>query len=410
MRLLYIADGRSAITQGWMKYFIDRGHEVHLASTFPCENIDGLTSMAVIPVALGGLYQQAGEMEKVSRGVLREVIPVTLRTRIRQLMSPFSFSRAAQALVDIIQQIQPELIHAMRIPFEGMIATEAIEQLRSKAEPASKTPLLVSVWGNDFTLHAKSTRRLTRTTQRVLQVCDGLHTDCQRDQRLAKEWGFDDAKPHVILPGGGGVRMELFHPREDDQETIGRGSEEEPHATSIINPRGFRAYVRNDTFFRAIPMVLERIKDVRFICPGMRDEGQAQKWVSQLGIAGKVELLPAQGRMQMAELFRQAAMSVSITTHDGTPNSLLEAMACGCFPIVGEVESLGEWITPGVNGLMVDPGDSKALAEAIIKALAEPELRKKAREMNLALVKERGEYGTCMEQAEAFYRRLMRHW
>jgi glycosyltransferase involved in cell wall biosynthesis len=409
MRLLYIADGRSAITQGWMKYFIDQGHEVHLASTFPCENIDGLTSMAVIPVALGGMYQEAGGIEKVSRGVLREVIPVTLRTRIRQMMSPFSFSRAAQALVDIIKQIQPELIHAMRIPFEGMIAAEAIEQLRSKEVQSGKAPLLISVWGNDFTLHANSTRRLARTTQKVLQVCDGLHTDCQRDQRLAKEWGFNDAKPHVILPGGGGVRMELFHPGEEDQEINGRGVEKEAHATTIINPRGFRAYVRNDTFFRAIPLVLEKASNVRFICPGMNNEGQAQRWVSQLGIAGKVELLPTQERMQMAELFRRASISASITTHDGTPNSLLEAMACGCFPIVGDVESLGEWITPEVNGLMVDPGDPKALAEAIIKALTEPELRRKAREMNLALVMERGEYGKCMEQAEAFYRNLIIH-
>jgi len=87
----------------------------------------------------------------------------------------------------------------------------------------------------------------------------------------------------------------------------------------------------------------------------------------------------------------------------------LEAMACGCFPIVGDVESLGEWITPGVNGLMVDPGDPKALAEAIIKALAQPELRRKARELNLALVKERGEYRKCMEEAEAFYMRMITH-
>jgi glycosyltransferase involved in cell wall biosynthesis len=407
MRLLYIADGRSAITQNWMEYFISKGHEVHLASSFPCDGFDGLTSMVVMPVALGGVYQQVGAKDRVRDRVLRGVIPVTVRTRIRQVIAPFSFPKATQALAEIIQRIQPELMHAMRIPFEGMIAAEAAEHLRSKEVNGCKAPLLISVWGNDFTLHAKSNRRLAWYTRKALQTCDGLHTDCQRDHRLAKEWGFDGSKPSIVLPGGGGVRLELFHPDETRYEAGGKHLEENIHPFTIINPRGFRAYVRNDTFFRALPMVLERFSDVRFVCPGMRDEAQAQRWVNKLAMADKVVLLPAQTRVQMAELFKKAVISLSITTHDGTPNTLIEAMACGCFPIAGHIESLGEWITPGVNGLLVDPGDPKALAEAIIKAITHHELRRKAREMNLELVKERGEYGKCMEQAEAFYSKMI---
>ncbi len=33
----------------------------------------------------------------------------------------------------------------------------------------------------------------------------------------------------------------------------------------IINPRGFRPYVRNDVFFKAIPLVLEKQPDAKFI-------------------------------------------------------------------------------------------------------------------------------------------------
>jgi glycosyltransferase involved in cell wall biosynthesis len=409
MRLLYIADGRSTIALNWIEYFISQDNEVHLASTFPCEMMDGLASMTVLPMPLSEVYQQVGDKGGMRNSWVRRVIPVTLRTRIRQVMAPFSFSKAAQTLAALIQRIQPELIHAMRIPYEGMIASEAIQLLDTKEGDEGKPPLLISVWGNDFTLHAKSTLRLAAYTRRVLQRCDGLHTDCQRDQRLAKEWGFNDLKSHVVLPGGGGVRMKLFHPDENEYETGDTILTKEAHPITIINPRGFRAYVRNDTFFRAIPMLLERFSDVRFVCPGMRDEAQAQKWVKALGIADKVELLPDQTRPQMAVLFRQSAISLSITTHDGTPNTLLEAMACGCFPIAGDIESIGEWITPESNGLLIDPGDPKALAEAISKAITQPEMRKKAGEMNLELVKERGEYGKCMIIAEGFYRRMITH-
>jgi glycosyltransferase involved in cell wall biosynthesis len=40
-------------------------------------------------------------------------------------------------------------------------------------------------------------------------------------------------------------------------------------------------------------------------------------------------------------------------------------MACGCYPVVGDIESLREWITPGVNGSLIDPGDVKALRMAV---------------------------------------------
>jgi glycosyltransferase involved in cell wall biosynthesis len=109
----------------------------------------------------------------------------------------------------------------------------------------------------------------------------------------------------------------------------------------------------------------------------------------------------------MAERFRQAQVVVSLSTHDGTPNTLLEAMACGCFPVVGDIESLREWITPGVNGLLTAPDDSHALAEAILQALEQPALRQHAAAHNLRLITERAEYGRVMQQAEEFYRKLV---
>lgn len=44
----------------------------------------------------------------------------------------------------------------------------------------------------------------------------------------------------------------------------------------------------------------------------------------------------------MAYLFRLADVTVSLSEDDGTPNTLLEAVACGCFPIAGDIESVRE--------------------------------------------------------------------
>jgi glycosyltransferase involved in cell wall biosynthesis len=219
-----------------------------------------------------------------------------------------------------------------------------------------------------------------------------------------------------VLPGGGGVQLEAFYPPDSIIESDGDGVQLEtsyPPVSitkgdfTVINPRGIRAYVCNEAFFRAIPKVLQRLPGTRFSCIGMVDEPQALRWLDELGIAGNVRLLPKYTRLQMGDLFRQSQVVVSPSTHDGTPNTLLEAMACGCFPVAGDIESLREWITPGVNGLLVNPADPQDLAHAIIFALERGDLRRRGRVYNLELVARRAEHSQVMRHAEQFYRDLI---
>jgi glycosyltransferase involved in cell wall biosynthesis len=135
----------------------------------------------------------------------------------------------------------------------------------------------------------------------------------------------------------------------------------------------------------------------------MACEPKAVRWVEELGLERNVELLPKLSRVEMAGSFRRSSISVSPTTHDGTPNTLLEAMACGCFPIAGDLESIREWITPGENGILVDPEDPQAIGQAIIHALEGSDLRSIALETNRRLIAERAEAHEVMELVVRFY-------
>jgi glycosyltransferase involved in cell wall biosynthesis len=336
MRIVYVADGRSPIALNWISYFVERGDAVHLVSTYPCAPDLELAGLKILPVALSQAAGLSGAGQPGKPSGLRWLIPPGLRTALRQRLGPLTLPLAARRLREILARLQPDLVHAMRIPYEGMLA--------ALADPPA--PLLISVWGNDFTLHAPATRQMARLTRLALARADALHPDCQRDLRLAQEWGFPTDKPSQVLPGNGGIRLDLFYPPPTP-----------PTEPLVINPRGFRAYVRNDAFFRAIPLVLACSPAARFICANMAGEAQAQAWVQEYNISGNVELLDMQTREQMAELYRHSQVAVSPSTHDGTPNTLLEAMACGCFPVASDLESIREWITPGVNGLLVDPSD-----------------------------------------------------
>jgi len=387
MRILFVADGRSPIALNWIRHWVKRGDEVLLASTFPCKIELPLAGLRITPVAFSGT-KSAPRPGAVKKGGFWGARSLGLRTVIRQFLGPLTIPRAAPALRRFVEESTPDLVHALRIPYEGMLAADALAPLC--------VPLLISVWGNDFTLHAPATPLMRHYTTWALTVADALHADCQRDIRLAHEWGFDAEKPTLVTPGNGGIRADVFYPPDPLQS-----------APLVINPRGFRAYVRNDTFFKAIPLVLAEKPETRFLCASMAGEPQAAKWIRELGIESAVELLPPLPHEQMADLFRRASVVVSPSIHDGTPNSLLEAMACGCFPIAGDLESIREWITPEANGLLVDPADASALAAAILRGLGDSDLRQRAARANAEIIAQRAEYSANMGRVEGFYKQLV---
>ena len=380
MRILFVADGRSPISQNWIRYFAERVDEVYLASTFNCSVDFPLKELEITPVAFSGTKRSSAASSTASSRM------IGLRAAIRHYLGPMTISRAAKRLRGIIERVKPDLVHAMRIPYEGMLAADGYAGI----------PLLVSVWGNDFTLHASSTWLMDHYTRWTMNVADALHADCYRDLRLAKQWGFEPLKPTLVTPGNGGIRTDIFYlPSKPVDEPI------------IFNPRGFRAYVRNDVFFQSIPLVLKKYPEAKFICASMANESQALKWINKLNIHESVELLPALPHVQMADVFRRAQIIVSPSVHDGSPNSLLEGMACGCFPIAGNLESIREWIIGGKNGILTDATNPQSLADAILEGLENKNLREQAAGINQKIIMERAEYTRCMSLAEKFYSKLI---
>jgi glycosyltransferase involved in cell wall biosynthesis len=408
LRICFIADARSPIVRNWIAHFIARPHEVQIISTYPCaaDSFPG-ASMHHVPLAFSRLA--GGARDGGQSGRPASPITTALRARRSGLLAgislkahlritPVELHRHIEAAKSLLTQMAPDIVHAMRIPFEGILA--------AKAAPP-QLPLLISVWGNDFTLCAPDNPMIARQTRQALGRADALHTDCRRDLAMAIEaWGFDAGKSATVLPGAGGIQMTRFNVGVPD-ESLRRQLNLSENAPVIINARGFRGYVRNDVFFAAIPMVLNKHPKAVFLCVAMQGNAMAEKRVKQFGIAANVRLLPQVARDEMAELFRLAQVAVSPSLHDGTPNTLLEAMACGCLPVAGRIESVCEWIDDGVNGLLCDATNVESLAGAMIRALDDEPLRQAARERNRQLIAERAEYNYVMQQAEAFYKEII---
>ncbi|MGH7704226.1 MAG: glycosyltransferase, partial [Gemmatimonadales bacterium] len=250
MRLCFIADGRSPIAHNWIRHFLSRrsGFEVHLISSHVCDGVDlpGATIHTVETIMSSTWLdrRQQPESAPASAG-LGGLAARGLRAALseaRWWVGPLDLPRAAREVRALLDHIRPDLVHAMRIPVEGMLAARALAD--------SRIPLVVSVWGNDFTRFAQRYPLLARETRRTMLRADGLHPDCRRDLELAYTWGFAPNKPSLVAPSGGGVQRERFRPGAPDPGTLTALAVAERDLT-VFNPRGIRPYVRNDTFLRA---------------------------------------------------------------------------------------------------------------------------------------------------------------
>lgn len=399
MRILLVADGRSPTTRRWVKMVASLGHEITLATTYPCAPVEGVEADVCLPVAFSTLAGssgggRAGGSGGGARRVVSSFRPAFLA--LRYLFGPLTLRYYGPRLRWLAEKIQPDLIHALRIPFEGMLASYAPDDI----------PLAVSIWGNDLTLHASGSAQMAALTHRALQRADGLLADTQRDISLARRWGFAEGNAALVVPGSGGLDLgELRGVRGVVQRVGSQFDHLFPTGTPlVINPRGFRTgSVRQDTFFASVPLILERRPDISFACAAMAGQREALRLVEQHKLQNKVNLLPTLPQADLWGLFARAEITVSVSQHDGTPNSLLEAMSLGAFPVAGDIESIREWITPGVNGLLVEPGKPQALAEAVLLALDGADLRTRAAEYNAALVAERASAEKVHEKVRIFY-------
>lgn len=405
LRVTFLVDARSTHAQSWISNFIESGHSVQVLSSYSLEDAPAVLRGAeihIVPLAFSSFVQRRTSSHGTASNHNRlksfeELLIGRFGRPARHAIGGLDLPRHNKRIKALVSSFQPDLVHAMRLPFEGYAAALA----------SVGRPLIVSIWGNDLTLRAEQHWMLAKLTRMSLGRTSALHCDCRKDLHLAKEWGFDGEKPSLVSPSSGGVREEIFHPGPRNVDLV-RDLGIEGLGPIFFNPRGMRSYVRNDTFFRAIPLVLQDFPHAIFIGAAMSGSTEADQWTRRLKIKDSVRLLPNLSAPQMADAFRLADVMVSPSEHDGTPNSVLEGLACGALPVAGDIESLREWIEHGKNGLLCDPSDASSLAANLVRAVQDTRLRAECLELNPRLIETRANYRTQMARVTSFYHSVIK--
>lgn len=130
-----------------------------------------------------------------------------------------------------------------------------------------------------------------------------------------------------------------------------------------------------------------------------------QRQSRQLGLEDAVEFLGH--RSDVPAIMQRATALVLPSQWEGMPNVVLEAMANGLPVIASDIDGIRDVIVDGETGVLVSPGDSDAMADAIAQVISNPELRRGLADAAAIEVAANYDWEKVVQQYDELLRRLV---
>ena len=315
----------------------DRGHKV-LAAAPEDENA-------------AAVRKELGE-----KGIELHTVPMA-----RGGMNPLADMATLRALQQLMREYRPTAVIAYTakpVIYAGM-AARSVGGIRF-------FPMITGL-GYAFTEGAGLRRRVLQRVvrglyQRGLAGADTVIFQNPDDQALFQELGLVPSGASSVRVYGSGVDTERF-PRQSMPDApvflmLAR----------LLGDKGVREYAE------AARRVRAEFPQARFLLAGPMDPNPAainndelERWLGE----GAIEYLGALDDVQAA--LRDCRFYVLPSYREGTPRSVLEAMATGRPVITTDAPGCRETVEHGLNGLLVKPRDAGSLADAMWEMLRMPD-------------------------------------
>ncbi len=205
---------------------------------------------------------------------------------------------------------------------------------------------------------------------RDLELKGAAHVVCPSAwlRELATTWGVDPARITVLpnpVPASGTLRS-----RDDLQRELALNG-----ATLVFAGRL--------SVQKSLEVALEAIAavdGVTLLVAGEGDERRRlEEHTAKLGLGGRVRFLGPQPRERVVELLHAADAMVLSSSWENFPHTVVESLGVGTPVLATATGGVGEVVSDGVNGLLVEPGDVDALAGAIRRYFGDADLRERLR-------------------------------
>lgn len=211
----------------------------------------------------------------------------------------------------------------------------------------------------------------------------------------------------LVVPNG--VNCRFFAPAADRPAARARWDFAESDFVVL-----FTGYLHNrkgiDLLREAIPAVVEKRPDALFVFAGNHDTPHAAAMMEEVrrrGAESRVRLLGVVKRADLPSLYSAADVFTLPSYAEGQPRVILEAMSCGLPVVATPVQGIPEMVFHERTGLLVETGDAKSLADALLRAVENPEQTRQWGRNARALIEERFDWDRIAERTLAIYEELL---
>jgi len=171
--------------------------------------------------------------------------------------------------------------------------------------------------------------------------------------------------------------------------------------------KGFRPVYDPQTLIRAIPLVRRCVPDTRFELVGDGPQLEAcQALAQELGVHEAVAWFPRCAHQKLPNLIARWAVSVIPSVHESFGVAALESLAMRVPVVASDVCGLRDTVADEETGRLVPPGNPKALADAVVAFLVDPDRRRGFGAAGRAFVEHRFNAADVHKRWVAFFKRV----
>lgn len=276
----------------------------------------------------------------------------------------------AEYLDYIIKNFEPDVIQS----FEMQSCSYPILKTMNK-HPNIKW--IYSCWGSDLFYYSKSDFH-RKNIKKILKRVDYIFTDCERDYKLAKFLNFN-GKLLGILPGGSGYAINKLNLHKTNLTD-----------RNIILVKGYEHdFGRALNVIKALQVIEKELCDYKIVVFAAHEIVIDYITNNQLNFTyyARKEL----SHTDLLKLMGKSLIHIGNSISDGIPNTLLEAIIMGAFPIQSNPGgATEEYLVDKKNGFLIsNPDDINDISHLILKAINSFDLIISAEKMNSTLSKKR---------------------
>lgn len=205
-----------------------------------------------------------------------------------------------------------------------------------------------------------------------------------------------------VIPNG--VDLSVFHPADKARIREEMGLSQDARMV-IFTANGIRKNIWKDyqTMRNAIGIVSKSLRDQKVIFLALGEDAPSEQIAQAV-----VQFIPYQAEPKAVARYYQAAdIYIHAARAEVWGLTITEAMACGTPVVATAVGGICEQVDDNVSGFLTPPGDSKAMADKIIRLLTHRELRQQMGKQAAEIARKRFSLNRQGDDYMAWYQEIL---